>query len=129
MKLHPVKFKYTEEWKRRHPSLDPNRYYYNYIAQEYREVFPESVKGSGEFLETDTAHTSEVLQMEAYNSQIVAIKAIQELKKMVDDLNAKNNALEFKMENLLSENKNLKTDNEKIKAYLELSVKGAKAEK
>jgi len=50
--------------------------YYNFIAQEYRDVFPESVKGSGEYLDSDQ---KELLQMDSYNAQIVAIKAVQEL--------------------------------------------------
>src|SRR5690606_8335925 len=41
-KLRPVKFKYTAEWRERHPSIK-DRDYYNFIAQEYAEVFPESV--------------------------------------------------------------------------------------
>ncbi len=75
MSLRPVKFKYTEEWKKRHPSIK-DQFYYNYIAQEYQKVFPESVKGSGEYLENDK---NEILQIDTYNAQIVSIKAIQEL--------------------------------------------------
>lgn len=73
--LRPVKFKYTDEYKLNHDFVE-DKYYYNFIAQEYGEVFPESVKGSGEFLEDG----SEILQMDSYNAQIVAIAAIQELR-------------------------------------------------
>ena len=76
MKLHPVKFKYTDEYKQLHPVED--KYYYNFIAQEYQKVFPGSVKGSGEFLKDDD---EEILQMGTHSALIVAIKAIQELKK------------------------------------------------
>ncbi|PLX03930.1 MAG: hypothetical protein C0594_09820 [Marinilabiliales bacterium] len=74
-KLRPVKFKYTKEWRKMHPSIE-NKYYYNFIAQEYQSVFPESVKGSGEYLEGDK---DEILQIDTYNAQIITIKAVQEL--------------------------------------------------
>ena len=80
--LRPVKFKYTDEYKLNHDFVE-DKYYYNFIAQEYAEIFPESVKGSGEFLEDG----SEILQMDSYNAQIVAIKAIQELKEELDSKN------------------------------------------
>jgi len=81
LKLHPVKFRYSDEWMKLNPSIK-NKYYYNFIAQEYQQVFPESVKGSGEYLENDT---QEVLQIDSYNAEIVTIKAVQEL--IVDNKN------------------------------------------
>jgi hypothetical protein len=75
MELHPVKFKYTVEWKNRHPEIE-DHYYYNFIAQEFQQVFPEAVQGSGEFLEGDQ---NEILQIDTYNAQIVTIKAVQEI--------------------------------------------------
>jgi hypothetical protein len=81
LKLRPVKFKYTKTYRKEHPSIE-NRYYYNFIAQEYQEVFPKSVQGSGKYLKDG----SEILQLDAHNAQIFAIKAIQELKKENDEL-------------------------------------------
>lgn len=75
LKLRPVMFKYTSEWMQKHPSIE-NRFYYNFIAQEYQQVFPESVNGSGEYIDGDA---DEVLQLDSYNAQIVSIKAVQEL--------------------------------------------------
>jgi len=74
-KLHPVKFNYTNEYIKNHKGIK-NIDYYNFIAQEYQEIFPESVKGSGEYLEGDE---NEILQLDSYNAQIVTIKAVQEL--------------------------------------------------
>jgi hypothetical protein len=74
-KLHPVKFKYSSEWREKYPSID-DKTYYNFLAQEYQQVFPESVQGSGEYLDGDK---DEILQLDSYNAQIVAIKAVQEL--------------------------------------------------
>jgi hypothetical protein len=75
MKLHPVKFMYNEEWEKRNPSIQ-DKFYYNFLAQEFREVFPESVQGSGEYLE---GQPDEILQLDSYNAQIVAIKALQDV--------------------------------------------------
>jgi len=75
LKLRPVKFKYTDEWKKRNPSIK-DYFYYNYIAQEFKEVFPNAVKGSGEFLKGDAV---EILQIDTYNAQILTTKAVQEL--------------------------------------------------
>ena len=80
-KLHPVKFKYSEDWKKMHPSIE-NRYYYNFIAQEYQVVFPDAVKGSGEFLPNDT---KEILSLDTYDAQIVTIKAVQNLIQELDE--------------------------------------------
>ncbi len=77
LKLNPVKYNYTEEWKKKYPTLTKQTYY-SFIAQEYQEVFPESVKGGGEFLENDP---DEILAIDVHDAQIVTIKAVQELIK------------------------------------------------
>lgn len=75
MRIRPVTFRYSDEWMARHPEIE-NRVYYNVIAQEYAQVFPHAVRGSGEYLENDP---SQVLQVDTYDAQIVMIKAVQEL--------------------------------------------------
>ncbi len=75
MRIRPVTFRYTDEWMNRHPEIE-NRVYYNVIAQEYQQVFPHAVKGSGEYLENDP---NEILQVDTYDAQIVTMKAVQEL--------------------------------------------------
>jgi hypothetical protein len=75
MKLRPVKFRYTDEWRERNPSIE-DREYHNFVAQEYREVFPHAVKGSGEHLEGDP---EEILQIDTHDAQMVTIKVVQEL--------------------------------------------------
>jgi len=78
MRIRPVTFRYTDEWMARHPEIE-NRTYYNVIAQEYAQVFPHAVKGSGEYLENDP---DEVLQVDTYDAQVVTMKAVQELIEM-----------------------------------------------
>ena len=97
LKLRPVKYKFTEEWIKKHPSLK-NQYYYNFIAQEYQQVFPESVTGSGEFIKGDS---NEILIMNNQNAQIVTIKAVQELIKENQELKARVDKLEQLVNQLL----------------------------
>lgn len=106
LKLHPVKFRYSNEWRELNPSIE-NKFYYNFIAQEYREVFPGSVKGSGEYLNGDS---EEILQIDPYNAQIVAIKAVQELIE-------ENNNLKNEIDELRSELNILKKEIEDINPY------------
>lgn len=78
-KLRPVKFRYTDEYLAMHPEIE-NRVYYNFIAQEFAQVFPDYVQGSGEYL----SDGSEILQLDSYAANVVAIRAIQELNEKVD---------------------------------------------
>lgn len=96
LKLRPVRFKFTDEWRKKHPEIK-DHFYYNYIAQEYQQIFPESVQGSGEHLEGDN---NEVLLMNSQNAQIITVKAVQELilqnqnqQKEIEVLKAELNAI------------------------------------
>ena len=70
--LHPVKFRYTKDYMTKHESIE-DRYYYNFIAQEFQEVFPDSVKDDGEGY----------LQMDTHNVRPFLVAAVQELSKAV----------------------------------------------
>mgnify|MGYP006288407239 CR=1 FL=1 len=72
-RLRPVKYKYNEAWRSRHPGI-ADQWRYNFIAQEYAEVFPQSVQPGSESLNGEP-----VLQMDPAYAQVVAVKAVQEL--------------------------------------------------
>lgn len=114
LKLRPVKFKYTEEWKRGRPSIE-DKYYYNFIAQEYAEVFPESVQGSGEFLEGDD---KEIIQIDTYNAQIVTIAATQELIRDNTKMKEEIAGLKQALESISTSNAHLSSELQSIKAML-----------
>jgi hypothetical protein len=79
MKLRPVTFRYDDTYRKAHESIDDKRYY-NVIAQEFAEVFPEAVKGSGEYLPGKAkSPENEILQVDTYPAQIASLAAIQEL--------------------------------------------------
>ena len=82
--LRPVQFKYTDEYRAKHPSVD-DRYYVNYIAQEFQRVFPDDVKNSGE---------DNLLQIDTHPAVIYAVAAIQELHEKTRELDEKSNRIE-----------------------------------
>jgi len=85
--VHLVDFRYTDEYRAAHPSIEDVRYP-NVIAQEFAEVFPADVKSSGELM----ADGSPILQVDTYPLIIYSAAAVQELhqenrllkKKLVD---------------------------------------------
>lgn len=107
-RLRPVKFKYTPEWMRQNPSLK-DHYYYNFIAQEYQQVFPDAVQGSGEYL---TGDDKEILQIDTYDAQIVAVKAIQDQQTII----------EKQQEEIAT----LKKELDEVKKYLGMEAKNPK---
>ena len=78
-KVRLVRFRYTDEYRRTHPSVE-DRPYLNVVAQEFREVFPHEVKSSGERL----ADGSEILQVDTYPLTIYSAAAVQELNRKLE---------------------------------------------
>lgn len=99
-KVRPVSFRYTDAYRAEHPQVADQRYY-NVIAQQFAEVFPDAVTKSGEYL-PGTARTAdnEILQVDTYPAQIVTIAAVQELAQ-------RNAALEAMVERLMTRIANL----------------------
>jgi hypothetical protein len=73
-----VHFRYTDDYLANHPSITDRRYH-NVIAQEFKSVFPDYVKGSGDRL----PNGEEILQVDTYPLTIYSAAAIQELHKTV----------------------------------------------
>ena len=63
------------------------------IAQEFAEIFPQAVTGSGERL----ADGSEILQVDTYPAMIHALAAIQELHAKMKGVAEENAALRTKL--------------------------------
>jgi hypothetical protein len=84
-----VGFQYTPDYRNAHPEIE-DREYVNVIAQEFEQVFPEDVKGSGERL----ASGEEILQVDTYPLTIYSAAAIQELHQLVRAQQARIDALE-----------------------------------
>ena len=88
-----VGFRYTDEYRAQHPSIEDRRYL-NVVAQEFAEVFPEYVKGSGERL---AGSGEEILQVDSYPLTIYAAAAVQELADVVKRKDAELQSLKEKV--------------------------------
>ncbi len=75
-----VSFEYTDEYRAMHPAVEERRYV-NVIAQEFAEIFPDAVKGSGEHLPDG----SEILQVDTHPLTIYSAAAVQELHAKVQE--------------------------------------------
>jgi len=73
-----VSFRYNDAYRKAHPSVGDRRYL-NVLAQEFRKVFPDDVKGSGEKL----PNGDEILQVDTYPLTIYAAASVQELHQLV----------------------------------------------
>ncbi|TAL01896.1 MAG: hypothetical protein EPO07_07955 [Verrucomicrobia bacterium] len=77
-RVRPVAFRYTPEYLRAHPAIE-DKIYYNVVAQEFAEVYPDAVKSSGESLDG-----TPILQVDTYPAAITSIAAIRELHQLVE---------------------------------------------
>jgi hypothetical protein len=91
-KVRLVKFKYKDDYKKDHPSIEDIEYL-NVIAQEFAEVFPNHVKESGEKMPDG----SPILQVDIHPLTIYSAAAIQELKQIIDSQNLRISELESKL--------------------------------
>ncbi len=85
--LRPVLFRYTDDYRLKHPSVQSHAYA-NFVAQEFAEVFPDSVKQGGEGL----------LQVDSYVVRPYLVAALKELSSAVKQLNAENEELRRRLE-------------------------------
>ena len=76
-RLRPVRFRYTDAFRAGHPGLEDTAYY-SYVAQEFQQVFPDSV------------HTGAdgYLQIDIHNTNVYAVQAVKELHRIVKDKEA-----------------------------------------
>lgn len=100
-KVKPVTFMYTPEYAMTHRGVETSRRYYNVIAQEFAEVFPEVVKGSGEYMPgMDKNPAGEILQVDTYPATITSIAAINELHELLKKQQAEIERLSKELEAL-----------------------------
>jgi hypothetical protein len=92
-KVRLVQFRYTDEYRAKHPSAE-DRPYVNVIAQEFQEVFPDSVKSSREKL----ADGREILQVDTHPLTIYSAAAVQELNLKVEARSQESEARSQKLE-------------------------------
>lgn len=100
MRIRPVSFRYDEAYRAAHPDVG-DRLYYNVIAQEYAEVFPEAVQGSGEYLPgAEKSAATEVLQVDFHPASVLTVAAVQELAARMERAERENHALKAELAEL-----------------------------
>jgi hypothetical protein len=100
MRIRPVSFRYDQAYRAAHPDVEDKRYY-NVIAQEYAEVFPEAVQGSGEYLPgAGKSAANEVLQVDFHPASVLTVAAVQELAARVELAERDNRALKAELAEL-----------------------------
>jgi hypothetical protein len=90
-----VSFRYTDDYRAQHEGVEDRRYV-NVVAQEFREVFPDHVKDSGEKLPDGEG----ILQVDTYPLTIYAAAAVQELNERVKEKETRIAELERSVEEL-----------------------------
>ena len=97
-RLRAVRFRYNQEYRSRVPGLS-DEYFYNFIAQEYREVFPESVTVDADgYLTVDTSAVTPYL-----------VEAVQELVNIINTQKTQIAALEEQVSALRAESRSVDT--------------------
>ena len=95
--LRPVKFKYIGDFCHCHTGVNPDTYYYNFIAQEVAVEFPEAVTNSGVDLkdhETDEVLVTDVKHLDSHMINVYLVSAIKEIKAELDIAKARITQLE-----------------------------------
>jgi hypothetical protein len=79
LRVRPVTFQYNDDYRAAHPGVGEQRYY-NVVAQEFAEVFPDAVQSSRETLPGAKAtRDNEILQVDIHPALITTIAAVQEV--------------------------------------------------
>ena len=89
-KVRLVSFKYKDAYKEANNGIK-DKYYHNVIAQEFQDIYPDYVYDSGDVFEEH-----KVLQVDTNPMYVDSVSAIQELSKMVIDLQNQINELKNK---------------------------------
>lgn len=104
-RVRPVSFRYTEAYRAAHPVI-ADRDYVNVVAQEFAEVFPDSVQSSGE--PPPEGQGEAVRQVDTHPLLIYGTAAIQELNRKLEqketeitELNGRLECLETLLQHVL----------------------------
>ena len=105
LKLRPVSFRYTAEYRAMQGGL-PDKPYLGFIAQEFADVFPEAVTSTGQHVPGAAKDAAPILALDSNPALITTVAAAQELaienadlRRRVDRLSARLDALEARKDN------------------------------
>ena len=87
--LRPVSFNYTDDYLEQHPEIDSTKRYNSFIAQEYKEVFPDAVNVGNnlEKIITEGVEAKDAILGDDGNEISPVIEAVEEIKEvLVEDV-------------------------------------------
>ncbi len=106
LKLRPVSFRYTPEYRALENNF-PDRPYFGFIAQDFRDVFPDAVSSTGKRVPGSAPGDEPILALDSSPALITAVAAVQELavqsKGTEDEITAlrtENAALRVRLEHI-----------------------------
>jgi len=86
-KLRPVSYNYTKEYLDLHPELSSSKKYNSFIAQEYKEVFPDAVNIGPDFKnDSGEVIVEGLMDFTPHDLFMYLVKAVQELSAKVTAL-------------------------------------------
>jgi hypothetical protein len=88
-RLRPVSFRYNDTFRGKHPGVK-DTVYHNYVAQEFQQVFPDSVQ----------ADADGYLQIDTHDANVYVVQAVKELHRLVKDKDAELAAQKARIEML-----------------------------
>jgi len=86
--LRPVRFKYTENYCDCTAGVTPDNDYYNFIAQEVEQHFPEAVINSGHDLKDHDTHEVIVEDVKSLDNHIINVYLVAAVKELKAELDA-----------------------------------------
>lgn len=78
LKLRPVRFRYTPEYRAMENGF-PDKPYFGFVAQEFRDVFPDAVSSTGKRVPGSAADAEPILALDSSPALITTVAAVQEL--------------------------------------------------
>jgi len=106
LQLHPVSFHYTPEYRALENHF-PDKPYFGFIAQEFRDVFPDAVSSTGKRVPGSAPGDEPILALDSSPALITTVAAVQELAVQSEDtrrevatLRAENAALRARLERI-----------------------------
>jgi len=101
LKLRPVSFRYTPEYRALEHNL-PDKPYLGFIAQEFADVFPEAVSSTGRRVPGAPEGDPSILALDSTPALITTVAAVQELATENADLRKQLDALASRLSKLES---------------------------
>jgi hypothetical protein len=111
LRLHPVSFRYTADYRAMENNF-PDKPYFGFVAQDFRDVFPDAVSSTGKRVPGSVPGDEPILALDSSPALITTVAAVQELAVQSEDTHRE-------IATLLAQNAALRARLERIEARLD----------